>query len=228
MPSILEPDSLTDVDERHDTADGEIRDPLERANRVTFTLNETADRYLLGPIARGYGYVTPAPAKAAFRRAVSNLGGPSRLINDLLQGEFVKAGETASRFVLNSTVGVAGLFDIGDKIGLEHHETNFERTLEKYGLETGPYVVLPLMGPSSVRGAIGLVGDIVLDPLGQSLPGSTNFALGGAEAIVVREQFDDQIEFVRDSSIDHYATVRSIYGQQMIESDELSPFLIVE
>lgn len=199
--------------EESEVETAEINDPLEDVNRATFAVNDAADRYLLGPVARGYGYITPQPAKAALRRAISNLGAPSRLVNDLLQGEFTNAGTTGGRFLVNSTAGVAGLFDVADDFCLEHHDSDFDQTLQVYGAGTGPYVVLPLIGPNSVRGTVGFVGDIFLDPLGQLLPTSANLAIGGSEAITTREAYDEQIETLRETSLDHYAAVRSIYTQ---------------
>ncbi len=197
-----------------------VDDPLEEANRATFAVNETADEYVIGPVARGYGYVMPTPAKAALRRAFSNLGAPARLVNDLLQGEISNAGTTAARFLINSTAGFAGLFDVAEEIGLEHHETSFDQTLERYGIGPGPYLVLPLLGPTTVRGTVGFVGDMFLDPLGQVVPAPAALALGGGEAVTAREAYDEQIETLRDTSVDHYAAVRSIYGQLQSDADE--------
>ena len=215
-PAEEDPFELDDEDfELDDLVDesAEVDDPLEDVNRVIFEVNDVADRFVLGPIARTYGFIVPGPAKEALQRAYLNLRSPARFANDLLQGEIGDAGTTGGRFLINSTIGLAGLFDPAEDFGLEHHPSDFGQTLHAYGVGSGPYVVLPLLGPSTARDGVGFAVDGFLDPLGYILPSEVNLGLAAGQAIVTREAFDEQIENIRETSIDPYATLRSVYIQ---------------
>lgn len=192
----------------------EIDDPFEEFNRAVFKINDITDHYLIGPIARAYGNVTPEPVKRSLKRALQNLGAPVRFANDILQGEASNASTTLGRFFINSTVGLAGLFDLADDIGLEYHESDFGETLHQYGVDSGPYLVLPLFGPSTVRDSVGFAVDFVMNPFTHVLPTDANLAIGLSESIIMREAYNNKIETLRDTSIDPYATFRSIYVQQ--------------
>ncbi|MCR8923551.1 VacJ family lipoprotein [Dasania sp. GY-MA-18] len=135
------------------------RDPWEGLNRKVFVFNDNADHYVLAPVARGYRAVTPDPVETGIRNVFSNLLEITTIANDLLQLEFAQAGADTGRFLINSTVGLLGIFDVASKVGLEKHDQDFGLTLASWGLGSGPYVVLPLVGPSTLRDSAGIVVD---------------------------------------------------------------------
>lgn len=139
-------------------------DPWENFNRPVHEFNMTADRYVLRPVARGYDRVTPGPAQSGVRNFFRNLGEPLTAVNGMLQGEVVDSGRSTVRFVINTTVGVLGLFDVAGEIGLERNRRDFGQTLGKWGVASGPYVVLPFLGPSTVRDGSGRGVDWYIDP----------------------------------------------------------------
>jgi len=190
-------------------------DPAEGFNRSMYSANEVVDRAVLEPVARGYRAVTPSPVRSGVRNFLRNLRGPVIFANDLLQGEFSRAGNTASRFAINSTFGVVGLVDVAGEVGIEHHDEDFGQTLAVWGVPSGPYVYLPLFGPSNVRDSAGRVVDVALNPLtwaefdGEDEFMATRSVLG---AVSTREELIEPIEDVRNSSIDPYVTIRSTYA----------------
>lgn len=192
-------------------------DPLEPVNRALFGFNETVDRFMLEPVAKAYGWVIPDPAKNAVQRLFTNLNSPSILVNDVLQLNPKRAGTTLTRFVVNSTVGVGGLFDVAGALGLEGHHTDFGQTLAFVGLGSGPYLVMPVLGPSTARDAVGGVVDMFLRPQTYLLGMGPLMVWGGSFAVVTRESYLDELAELRASSVDYYATVRNVYFQRRAE-----------
>lgn len=188
-------------------------DPIEGFNRGVFWVNDTLDQWILRPVAWGYGKVMPEPAKRGLRNVVQNLKGPVILVNDMLQLEFADASVTAARFLANTLLGVGGLFDVADSMGLERHPADFGQTLYSYNIESGPYLVLPLLGPSTVRDGVGRVVDNFFDPLTYILEPSESLIKAGAKLVIDRERVLDQTDELRKSSLDYYAAVRSLYLQ---------------
>jgi len=131
-------------------------DPFEPLNRQVFAFNQAADRMVLRPIARGYDAVTPRPVKSGVANFFDNLSTPIWALNHLLQGEFAEAGRQTGRFVLNSTGGILGLFDVAGQGGIEKKRAHFDQTFGKWGAPSGPYLMLPFLGPSTVRGGVGI------------------------------------------------------------------------
>lgn len=195
----------------------EINDPLEPTNRVIHGFNQGLQKVLLKPIARGYIAVVPPPARKGIGNALFNLRGPIIFANDVLQGESKRAGQTLARFVINSTLGIAGLFDVAKSLGIERHDEDFGQTLAVWGAGEGPYLELPLFGPSNVRDGIGLGVDIVLDPFFWILRSQNlnyvNYIRRGAEGIDLLATNLDEIEDLERSSLDYYAALRSAYRQ---------------
>lgn len=191
-----------------------IDDPLEGLNRVVFTLNDAVDTLIVRPVAAVYGFVTPVVVKQAVGRFYDNLKSPVILANDLLQGEFGAGATTLGRFAVNSTAGVGGLLDVATGIGLPGHDADFGQTLHVYGLGPGPYLVLPLMGPSTLRDATGQVVDGFLDPLGYVLPFEARLGLTAGKAISKREEIMDPLDQLRLGSLDYYAALRGAYYQR--------------
>lgn len=198
-------------------------DPLEPLNRGIFQFNRVVDGLLLEPAARIYRMATPPFFRTGVRNFLANLSTPVVLANDLLQGKFDRAELTLGRFMMNTILGVGGVIDVGGKLGMpDRHYEDFGQTLAVYGLGPGPYLMLPLLGPSSGRDAVGRVVDLAFDPLTVIAladvnigvdPTGVSLARTGAEVLSLREQSLEQFDELRRSSIDLYAAVRTLYFQ---------------
>ncbi len=203
-------------DEDLESAPSGFPDPLEGTNRTVFGFNIFMDKWLLDPLTKAYGWVFPGPVKAAIRRVFQNLGEPATTVNNLIQLEWMDAGVSCSRFVINTTVGLAGIFDPAARIGLPYHRSDFGQTLALAGTPSGAYVMLPLMGPNNTRDASGVLADFAMHPLTWFL-GPTNFllytTLGGGQGISTREEALPKLEALREGSIDYYAALRNAYYQ---------------
>ena len=199
----------------------EISDPLEGFNRGIFWFNDQLDIYILEPVAQGYDHVTPMPVQKGVSNFFENLRYPKYLFNDVMQGKFTQAVEHTGRFLLNSTVGILGLIDVAKEFGMPKHEEDFGITLAYYGVGPGPYLVLPLLGPSNFRDGTGRIVDSFLDPfaiLSYTSVGSdiTVPVIIGAkvlEAIDTRVSLLDAVETAKESSVDYYLFVQSAYYQ---------------
>ena len=197
-----------------EAADEEIYDPLESFNRSIFWFNDQIDRFLIKPIAQVYGFITPDVAKDAIARGFKNLGSPARFANDLLQGEIGDAGTTGARFLINSSIGIAGLFDIAEDLGHPLHPADFGQTMHAYGTGPGPYLVIPLLGPTTMRDGFGGIVDTAFNPftyMFDTVP--VKLALGGAGGIVKREAFIEPLDDLRANSIDFYSALRGAFYQ---------------
>lgn len=142
-----------------------VYDPLEGLNRQVFAFNEAADKAVIGPVARGYEAVLPGAVRGGIGNVLANLNAPVVFINDVLQGEPGRASDTGYRFVINSTVGLLGVWDAAAHFGLEGHTEDFGQTLAVWGVDEGPFLMLPLMGPSNARDLVGRGVDNAFDPL---------------------------------------------------------------
>jgi phospholipid-binding lipoprotein MlaA len=138
-------------------------DPFEPINRQVFAFNQAADRMVLRPIARGYDRITPRPVKSGIDNFFDNLTTPIWALNHLLQGSFAESGRQMGRFLLNSTGGILGLFDVAGRGGIEQNRAQFDQTFGKWGAPSGPYLMLPFLGPSSVRGVAGIYARLQTD-----------------------------------------------------------------
>jgi phospholipid-binding lipoprotein MlaA len=189
----------------------EPNDPLEPVNRGFFRVNEAIDWAVLDPISNAYRFVVPAQARVALRRAFDNLNSVSVLANDVLQCEPHDAIVTVFRFAINSTIGVAGFFDPASRLGLPEHESDFGETLYTYGMPGGPYLVLPLFGPSTARDAVGSGVDGFLRPQFWVLGPAERLFYDATAGISYRESNLDEINALRDSSLDYYTSLRGAY-----------------
>ena len=196
----------------------ELDDPIEPLNRFVFAINDAIDTIILRPLVGIYSFVTPVPAKKALRKAFRNLNEPVVFANKLLQAEFSEAGIVLGRLAVNSTVGVAGLFEVAEDWGMPRQQADFGQTLFRYGVGPGPYVVLPLLGPSSLRHAGGRGVDTLLHPRTYFLPTGTNLALTGGQVAVIREQLIEPLDQLKESSIDYYSALRSAYYQNRLKT----------
>ncbi|PLX29393.1 MAG: ABC transporter [Alphaproteobacteria bacterium] len=210
--------SITAEDVLENYNEGEIDDPLEPFNRLMFMINDFADIIVINPLAMIYKTFLPDFVQTGVRNTLSNLMEPVRFVNSALQGKIDDAFETLGRFIVNSTLGIVGLFDVASEIGLEKHEEDFGQTLESWGFESGPYLVLPLLGPSSLRDALGQGVDTFGDPVNLVLRANDKkeyiYIRWSAEVLSRRAYYSDEIDSLKETSIDFYATVRSLYAQR--------------
>ena len=192
-------------------------DPFELLNRFTFAFNMALDTLVFQPVAATYRFLLPVEARNSVRNAVRNLRSPMILINDVLQVEMERARTTLVRFLVNSTMGVLGLFDVADDMGYPYHDEDFGQTLGAHGVGEGFYLVLPVLGPSSPRDGIGILVDMYLDPMIYAAEAADieDFVLARtlAEGIDKRARNIETIEDLKRDSIDFYARVRSLYRQ---------------
>lgn len=190
-------------------------DPWEGFNRGSFKLGMGLDSVLLAPVAHGYMAVTPRVVRNRVSSAVYNLGEPNTVMNLVLQGKPKRAMRSTTRFIVNSTVGVLGLFDVASKMNLPRRDADFGQTFGVWGAKPGAYIYVPLMGPLNVRDGVGRVLDVVTDPVSIYVGGlSTDFgkARTGTTIVDLRAQTDPAFQALKDAS-DPYVTTRSAYTQ---------------
>jgi phospholipid-binding lipoprotein MlaA len=199
----------------------DARDPWEGLNRATFEFNDGLDRAVIRPVAEGYRFVMPTPARDAITNFFSNLKDPWIAINQLLQGKPRLAIDDLGRFVWNSTFGLLGLIDVASDMGLPKHNEDFGQTLAVWGAGSGAYLVLPILGPSSVRDGIGLIPDAYAY-LPWQIPKWADFnhrvtwqwSLTGLDLVQVRADLLDASNVLEEAALDRYAFVRDAYFQR--------------
>ena len=189
-------------------------DSLEGFNRAMFGLNDILDSILFVPIARAYRFIMPETLREMGRNFFQNLNEPVVAINDLLQGDFSNAGVSVGRLAVNSTVGLFGFFEVAERLDLKEHPADFGQTLHTYGVGSGPFIVLPFFGPSTIRDTVGSGIDTFLNPLSYVLDVETRMFLKVSEIIVKREAVLDQVDELRKESVDFYSTVKSSWQQK--------------
>lgn len=214
----------------------EANDPAQPLNEAIFEFNMALDKVIVRPIAKAYEFLLPDLVRDSVRNFIRNLKTPVILANDLMQGETERAGETMGRFLTNTLLG-GGLFDVAGAAGIPYHEEDFGQTLAVWGVEEGPYIMLPFLGPSSPRALAGFIVDAGLDPFRwwgyhSDRPWiEYNTAIrAGVEVIDSRSRNYSQLESLEENSLDFYATVRSLYRQQResmirngVDNDESIP-----
>jgi phospholipid-binding lipoprotein MlaA len=226
-------DPLFDEDESM-VAGTSPSDPLERENRAMLRVNLSIGDWVLDPLSRAYAWALPAPARRAIRRALANLDAPAVLANDILQGSPVEAGTTAIRFILNSSVGVAGLWDPATAMDFPGHDNDFGLTLGIYGLASGPYLVIPVLGPTTVRGAFGAIVDFAFRPTTYLFTPGVSLIVNGIQngtlGFTTYAAHADALQALEESSIDFYAALRSAYLQDAaarLRARRDAPFRVV-
>ncbi len=196
---------------------GEIADPAEKVNRGIFKFNDAVDSVTLKPIAQGYRAAVPQPVRTSVRNFLRNLESPIIVANQALQGDVEGTASSTMRALINTTFGIGGLFDVAAQAGIPHEDEDFGQTLAVWGLDHGAYVMLPLLGPSSLRDATGLAVDGIADPVNLWLDNTEREPLiywrMGARAIDAREEYLDVLADLKKNSVDYYAAVRSTYVQ---------------
>jgi phospholipid-binding lipoprotein MlaA len=208
-PPASNPDAVADFKEADD--------PLEPTNRVLYAINDGIDTVILRPIALAYRKVVPEPVRTGIHNVLSNLGTPVQLGNDILEAKPRRAGDTTMRFLINTTIGVVGVFDVAKDLGYPNHDTDFGMTLALWGVGDGPFLFLPVLGPTNPRDAIGYGVDGVSDPfnwVGQgTVVTALNWTKWGLNAVDQRERVLDTIDSIKKTALDPYATFRSLYRQ---------------
>ena len=196
----------------------DLADPYEGFNRKMFAFNNGLDKYALDPAATAYKTVTPEFARDRVGDFLSNLTGPVVFANDVLQGEAKRAGTTFARFGINSTIGILGLFDPATEIGLERHREDFGQTLAVWGVESGPYIVMPVLGPTTPRDLVGFGVDRAMDPLtwvqldnDSDSDLAIRAGLGVVGALNSRVRLEDQINTL-NAQPEPYIALRRIYS----------------
>jgi phospholipid-binding lipoprotein MlaA len=210
-PPADDPDAVADYQQTND--------PLEPTNRVFYAVNNGLDTVILRPLAIGYRYAVPSPVRNGIHNALSNLGTPVQLGNDMLEGKPRRAGDTTMRFLINTTIGVGGIFDVAKKWGYPDHDSDFGMTLASWGVPEGPFLFLPILGPNDPRDAIGFGVDNAMDPFTWMGPPSSTAVTAfkwtrfGLNAVDSRERVLDALDSIKKTALDPYATFRSLYRQ---------------
>ena len=203
-------------------AEVEIYDPIEPVNRGIFWFNDTFDVYLLEPVSRGYDFVVPNGVQHSVTNFFRNLKFPAFFVSDVVQFKFDQAAVHTGRFLINTTIGVAGLFDVAEEFGLEHHYEDFGTALGYRGVPSGPYIVIPFLGPSNARDACGRIVDAFLNPVFYldsftDLSSEEAFAISaglyGLDAINTRADLLEAVETAKSASLDYYLFLQSAYYQ---------------
>lgn len=190
------------------------RDPLEPLNRATFTFNDNLDRAIFKPLARGYNYIMPEPANRGVSNFFNNLADIRSAVNNLLQLKIGRAFSDVGRVAVNSTVGILGLIDVASNMNLPRYGEDFGQTLGVWGFGTGPYIVLPIVGPSSGRGTVGLVGDWFTDPVNYISDDHWKWGLRGLRLVDTRAGLLNASRVLEQAALDPYAFVRDAYLQR--------------
>jgi phospholipid-binding lipoprotein MlaA len=190
------------------------RDPFERFNRQVYGFNDQFDRYVLKPAAKGYVAVVPHAFRLCIANGVSNVGEIRNAVNDILQAKPVGASTDTGRLAINTTLGVFGCFDVATKMGLERRTEDFGLTLARWGAGPGPYLVLPVLGPSDVRDAVGLVPDSYANPITYVTPVYDRYIYYVGSAIETRAGLLDATDLIDRTALDRYQFTRDVYLQR--------------
>ncbi len=208
-PPASDPDALAEF--------RETNDPFEPANRNIFVVNNAFDTYFFRPLAIGYRDVLPQTVRDHTHNVLGNLGMPVQLFNDMFEAKPRRAGDTFMRFLVNSTVGLGGIFDVATDWGWPDHDADAGMTLALWGMPTGPYIYLPFFGPSSPREGLGMAADYVINPFTWVGHGTVDTDLGyarfGISALDARSRVLDDLDKIMSQALDPYATIRSLYRQ---------------
>ena len=183
-------------------------DPYEDFNRKMFSFNSTVDEYIAEPVAGAYTKAAPEVVQTGVTNFFQNLSNLNVILNDFLQGKVEQGFQDSGRFVINTTVGILGLFDVAEKIGWDRHNEDFGQTLAVWGIDSGPYLVLPFLGPTTVRGTPSFAVEALTNPLLTMYP-----ALMGLDLVETRARADGSIKFVNEAALDPYVFTRESFLQ---------------
>jgi len=202
-----------------DAADG-FNDPFEDTNRAVFGFNQVVDASVLVPVAKSYRTVVPGPVRQTLHDFLQNLNGPVIFANDVLQGEGTLAAQTLGRLALNTTVGFGGIFDVATQLGVPYHTNDFGITLANWGFTAGPYVIVPVLGPSNPRDLVGQAAEGFADPvnyvggIGHNQLLAAVVAKTAVNGIDQRARNIETLAEIEKTALDYYATIRSLYRQR--------------
>lgn len=194
--------------------DNGVNDPLEGYNRAMYSINDTLDSTIIKPVAQGYDTVVPTGISQGVSNFFSNLNDITVILNDLLQLKFGQALSDAGRFALNTTVGFGGVLDVATLAGHEKNDEDFGQTLGVWGVQPGPYLVLPFFGPRDFRDTVGLVGDIYTAPVTHIDDVATRNALIATYTIDTRAHYLNITNVLEEAALDEYSYVRNAYLQR--------------
>jgi phospholipid-binding lipoprotein MlaA len=209
-PPADDPDAVADFKQ--------LNDPLEPTNRVFYKVNLALDDAIMKPVAKAYRFAVPEPVRTSVHNLFDNASAPLRLADDALQAKPRRAGDTAMRFLINTTMGVGGLFDVAKPLGYPPHDNDFAMTLANWNVPEGPFLFLPVLGPSNPRDLAGFGMDMAMDPFTWIGAGSEDFTIASwsrtaISAIDQRELLLDTVDQIQKTALDPYATFRSLYRQ---------------
>ena len=207
-PAAGGPDAVAQADQAND--------PVEGTNRFLYRVNDKLDTYIFRPVAVGYRDVVPGGVRRGVHNVLTNISSPVVFVNDVLQTKPRRAGDTMMRFLINTTAGGLGIFDVATGWGYPAHGTDLGVTLALWGVGDGPYLFLPVLGPSNVRDATGFAADSAIDPLTLASFGGSAVVQGvrfGVGAVDARERLIEPIDDAKKNALDPYATFRSVYRQ---------------
>ncbi len=190
-------------------------DPYENFNRQMFAFNDGVDRAVFEPVSKGYRAITNEPIRGGVRNFLGNLGEPVTFANEVLQGKMGNAAGTVGRFVINTTIGIAGIFNPAGAMGIERTDEDFGQTLGTWGVGEGPYLVLPFLGSTNPRDLVGLGADIAMDPINYAEfdgADAARIAVPAANGLAVREELIETVETMRNQ-VDPYTTARRFYDR---------------
>ena len=214
FPVVLTGIALTACAATPDTRDAS--DPFEPVNRAVFQFNDAADRAVVGPAARAYADITPKPAQRGVANVFNNLNRPVVLANTLLQGDFRRSSEVLISFITDTTFGLGGLLSLAEANGVPQHNEDFGQTLAVWGAPDGPYLMLPLIGPSNLRDGVGRFVDRYPHPLNWNedfAQSGEAWALRGVNGLRIRAEADSAFATLDRTAIDPYVQLRSAYRQ---------------
>lgn len=212
--------------------EGEVksaRDPWEPMNRSVFEFNEKLDQFVMKPASQGYVFVVPEPVRDGVSNMISNVLDVPTAVNDLLQGKPKDAVDDLSRVFVNTTLGIGGIFDVATAGGMDKRRSDFGQTFAVWGIESGPYMVLPLFGASTVRDTVGLGVDIMTDPLFQLIKNpAINLSITAIRFIDVRAKFLDAGDLLDQVVLDKYTFTRDTYFQRrrsLVDEGEVPTYI---
>ena len=209
----------SDVAVKSSVSYDEIYDPLEPINRAILGFNFFIDDVAIRPVIKTYKFIAPDPVEKGVSNFFSNLKEPMRFVSFVFQGEFMKSVNSVGRFSINTFTSL-GTFDLASRIGMTKNETDIGLTLAKNGVSSGPYIVVPIIGPSNIRDLSGNVVEFFVDPVTNNIPNRSYVSIGSG--LNSRAEVDEQVDQIRDISTDRYELIKSIYYQNrnsQIEED---------
>ena len=195
-----------------------FNDPIEDTNRTIFGINQEIDKAVILPAAKAYRWAVVPPVRQSFHDFMQNLNAPVVFANDVVQGQFGLASQTFGRIAINTTMGMGGMFDFATQFGIPYHANDFGVTLATWGFDEGPYLVLPVLGPSNPRDTVGMIADGFADPGDQVASAYHRMWASLARAVVSgideRSRNIEALDDIERTSLDFYATIRSLYRQR--------------